>query len=48
MVVLRPSHQEFNSSDVSGVAREIPPSVGGRGGTSLTVGNDIVGEKPEC
>ena len=32
---------------MSGVAREIPPSKGGRDGTSLNVGNDIVGEKPE-
>ena len=30
------------------MAREIPPSEGGRGGTSLNVGNDIDGEKPEC
>ena len=47
MVGLRPSHQECNSSDVSGVAREIPPSEGGRDGTSLKVDNDIVGEKTE-
>ena len=46
MVGLGPKHQEYNSSDVSGVAREIPPSEGGRGGTSLNVGNDIDGEKP--
>ena len=32
---------------MSGVAREIPPSKGGRDGTSLNVDNDIVGEKPE-
>ena len=48
MVGLGPKHQEYNSSDVSGVAREIPPSEGGRDGTSLNVGNDIDGEKPEC
>ena len=42
-----PRHQECNSSDVSGVAREIPPSKGGRDGTSLNVGNDIVVENPE-
>ena len=47
MVGLRPSHQECNSSDVSGVAREIPPSEGGRDGTSLNVGNEIVGNKPK-
>ena len=47
MVGLRPSHQECNSSDVSGVARELPPSEGGRDGTSLNVGNDIVEKKPE-
>ena len=46
IVGLRPSHQEYNFSNVSGVAREIPPSEGGRYGTSLNVGNDIVGEKP--
>ena len=48
MVDLGPKHQEYNSSGVSGVAREIPPSEGGRGGTSLNVGNDIDGEKPMC
>ena len=48
MVGLGPRHQECNSSDLSGVARKILPSEGGRGGTSLNVGNDIVGEKPEC
>ena len=47
MVVQGPRHQECNSSDVSGVAREISQSEGGRDGTSLNVGNDIVGEKPE-
>ena len=48
MVGLGPKHQECNSSDVSAVARENTQSKGGRGGTSLNVGNDIVGEKPEC
>ena len=47
MTGLRPSHQEFNSSDVIWVAREVPPSEGGRDGTSLNVGNDIVGKKPK-
>ena len=47
MVGQRPSHQECNSSDVRGVAREIPRSEGGRDVASLNVGNDIVGEKPE-
>ena len=46
-VGLGPIHQERNSSDVSGVAREIPPCEGGRDGTSLDVGIDIVGENPE-
>ena len=31
---------------MSGVARKIPPSEGGSNGTSLNVGIDIVGEKP--
>ena len=48
MVGLGPKHQECNSSDVSAVARENTQSEGGRGGTSLNVGNDIVGKKPEC
>ena len=47
MIVLGPKHQECNSSDVSGVAREISPSKGGRNVTSLNVGIDIVGEKPK-
>ena len=34
-------------SNVSGVAREILPSAGGRDDTSLNVGNDIVGNKPK-
>ena len=46
MVGLGPSHQECDSYDVSGVAREISPSEGGRVGTSSNVGFDIVGEKP--
>ena len=32
---------------MSGVTCEIPPSKGGRDGTSLNVGCDIVGKKPE-
>ena len=32
---------------MSGVSRAIPPSKGGRDVTSLSVGNDIVDEKPE-
>ena len=47
MVGLRPSQEECDSSDVSGVAREISPSEGGSNGTSLNVGIDIVGEKPK-
>ena len=47
MVGLGSKHQEYNSSDVSGVAREILPSEGGRGGTSLNVGYDIDGKKPK-
>ena len=41
---LGPSHQECNSSDVSGVARKISQIEGGRNRTSLNVGNDIIGE----
>ena len=33
MIDLEPRHQERNPSDVSGVAREIPPSEGGRDST---------------
>ena len=47
MVGRGPIYQGCNSSDVSGVAREIPLSEGGRDGTSLNVGNDIVGKKPK-
>ena len=47
MVGLGPSYQECDSYDVSGVAREIPPSEGGRNDTSLNVGTDIVGKKPK-
>ena len=47
MVGSGPSHQGCNPSDVSEVAREIPPTEGGRNDTSLNVGNDIVGNKPE-
>ena len=46
MVGLGPSHQGFNPSDVSVVAREIPPKEVGRDGTTLNVGNDIVGDTP--
>ena len=46
MVGLGPSHQGFNPSDASVVAREIPPSEVGRDGTTLNVGNDIVGDTP--
>ena len=47
MVGLGPRHQGSNSSDVSGVAGDSSPSEGGRDGTSLNVGNDIVGKQPE-
>ena len=47
MVGLRGRHPGSNSHDVSAVAREIPQSEGGRDGTSLNVGKDIVGEKPK-
>ena len=47
MFGLGTSHQICNSSNVSGVAREISPSEEDRDGTSLNVGNDIVGEKPK-
>ena len=47
MVGVGPGNKECNFSDVSGVARENPPSEGGRDSTSLNVGNDIVGKKPE-
>ena len=46
MAGLGPSHQQCNSSDVSGEECEMPLSGGGRDGTSLNVGNDIVGENP--
>jgi hypothetical protein len=46
MVGLGPSHQGFNPSDVSVVAREIPPKEVGRDGTTLNVGNDIAGDTP--
>ena len=46
MVGLGLSHQGFNPSDVSVVAREIPPIEVGRDGTTLNVGNDIVGDTP--
>ena len=47
MVGLGPSHQEYNSSDEGGVARDIPPREDGRNGTSLNVGTNIGGEKPK-
>ena len=47
MIGLGTSHEECNSSGVSGVAREIPPIESSRDGTSLSVINDIVGEKPK-
>ena len=43
---LWPSNIVRNSSDVSGLAREIPPSEDGRNSTSLNVRIDIVGEEP--
>ena len=45
MVGLGTSPQECDSYDMSGVARENSPSEGGRDGTSLNVGSDIVGEE---
>ena len=42
MVGPGPSHQECNSSDVSGVARENPSSEGVYDDTTLNVGIDIV------
>ena len=47
MVGLGPSHQECNSSDVGGVAHDIPPRKDGLNGTSLNVGTDIGGENPK-
>ena len=47
MVGLGPSHQECESYDVSGVARENPPSEGGRNYILLNVGIDIVDKKPK-
>ena len=46
MVGLGPSYQGCNSFDVCGVARENAPSAVCREGTTLNVGNDIVGETP--
>ena len=45
MVGLGPSYQ-YDFFDVCVVARENVPSVVGREGTTLNVGNDIVGETP--
>ena len=44
MVGLGPGHQYYIYSDLSGVARETHPSEGGRDGTSLNAGIDIVGK----
>ena len=46
MVGLGPSNQGCDSFDVCVVAREDAPSAVGREGTTLNVGNDIVGETP--
>ena len=46
MVGLGPSYQGCDSFDVCVVARENAPSAVGREGTTLNVGNDIVGETP--
>ena len=46
MVGLGPSYQGCDSFDVCVVARENAPSSVGREGTTLNVGNDIVGETP--
>ena len=46
-VGLRASHQGSNSSDICVVAREISQSEGGRDGTLLNVGKDIVGKQPK-
>ena len=46
MVSLGPSFQGCDSFDVCVVGRENAPSAVGREGTTLNVGNDIVGETP--
>ena len=46
MVSLGPSFQGCDSFDVCVVGRENTPSVVGREGTTLNVGNEIVGETP--
>ena len=46
MVGLEPSYQGCDSFDVCEVARENAPSAVGSEGTTLNVGNDIVGETP--
>ena len=46
IVDLGPKHSELSSHNVCGVARKHPQSGVGRGGTTLNVGNDIVGETP--
>ena len=44
---LGPNHHEYNFSDVSEVALANPQREGGRDGTSLNVGSDIIGENPK-
>ena len=46
MIVLGPIYQGCDSFDVCVVAREYAPSTVGHEGTTLNVGNDIVGETP--
>ena len=46
MVGLGPSYQWCDFFDVCVVARENAPSAVGREGTTLNIGNDIVGETP--
>ena len=46
MVGLGPSYQGCDFFDVCVVSRENAPSAVGREGTTLNVGNDIVGETP--
>ena len=46
MIGLGPSYQGCDSFDVCVVARETAPSAVGREGTTLNVGNDIIGETP--
>ena len=46
MVGLGKSYQGCDSFDVCGATRKNSPSAVGREGTTLNVGNDIVGETP--